>query len=230
MRDGHKSAPDADDRADVGHAATRPAGLYGLKPEVQRALRPLVMGLVARRVSADALTLAAIPVAAIGGICLALAEWAPGLLLAVPFLAALRLVLNLLDGQVARATGTSHPLGELLNEVGDRVADVLFIGGLAFVTAVGPMLGLAAVVAALLASYMGITARAVGAGRQYGGPMSKPGRMLVLAAAAPISFVTASTWPLLVAAVIILVGSLLTLIQRLMASRRAMVPVEGEAA
>ena len=195
-------------------------GLYRTKPAAQRLVEPLVDACIAHGVSADAVTLAAVPVAALGGLCLALSDTVPILLLAVPFLAATRLVLNLIDGQVARRTGTTHPFGEVLNELGDRIADVLFIGGLAFVSVVGPLLGLAAVVAAVLASYVGVVARATGAPRQYGGVMSKPGRMIVLAVAAPLALVLGDGWPLVAGAWTILLGSLVTLAQRLGSTRR----------
>jgi len=195
-------------------------GLYRTKPAAQRLINPLVDVCVARGISADALTIAAVPVAAGGGACLALSDRLPALLLLVPLLAATRLVLNLIDGQVARRTGTSHPWGEVLNELGDRVADVLFIGGLAFVAAIGPFLALSAVVSALLASYAGVTARATGAPRGYGGVMSKPGRMVVLAVAALLAFIVGTSWPLVAGAWVILLGSLVTLAQRLSSTRR----------
>jgi CDP-diacylglycerol---glycerol-3-phosphate 3-phosphatidyltransferase len=198
-----------------------PAGLYRVKPTAQRMLLPLVGALAARGVRADVLTLAAVPTAALGGLCLALSDEWPALLLLVPALAGLRLVLNLLDGQVARRTATTHPLGELANELGDRVADVLFIGGLAFVAAVGPLLALAGAIAAILASYVGVTARAIGVPRQYGGLMSKPGRMIVLALAAPLALALRESWPLLLAAWLILGGSLVTMAQRIGATRGA---------
>jgi len=198
-----------------------PAGLYRVKPAAQRLVRPLVDASVKHGLSADALTIAAIPLAALGGLCLALSDSMPVLLLAVPLLAATRLILNLIDGQVARETGTAHPMGELLNELGDRVSDLLFIGGLAFVATVGPTLALAAVVAALLSSYTGVAAKAAGVPRQYGGIMSKPGRMITLSVAAPLAFIVADGWPLLAAAWVILVGALITLVQRLLAARAA---------
>lgn len=203
-------------------------GLYRTKPAAQRLVRPLVDACVDRGISADAVTLAAIPVAALGGACLALSDDVPALLLAVPVLAAIRLVLNLIDGQVARRTGSTHAWGEVLNELGDRIADVLFIGGLAFVSAVDPMLALGAVIAALLASYAGVVARATGAPRQYGGVMSKPGRMIVLAVAAPLAFITADSWPLVLGAWLILLGSLVTLGQRLRSTRRWLSQADGE--
>jgi phosphatidylglycerophosphate synthase len=76
---------------------------------------------------------------ALGGLCRALADSFVALLLAVPFLAVLRLIMNLVDGQMARRTGTTHPMGEVLNEVGDHLSDILFVGGLAFVAAVAPL-------------------------------------------------------------------------------------------
>jgi CDP-diacylglycerol--glycerol-3-phosphate 3-phosphatidyltransferase len=194
-------------------------GLYGLKPASQRLVRPLEDLLVARGASPDAITGAAIVTAAAGGACLALAGQAPGLLLIVPVLAAVRLVLNILDGTVARRTGRSRPVGELWNELGDRAADVLFIGGLAFNPSVEPRLVLGAVIAALLASYAGITARAAGGRRQYGGIMSKPGRMIVLAVAAPVAYVAGDGRVLAGAAGLILIGSLLTLVQRIVTAR-----------
>ncbi len=194
-------------------------GLYGLKPASQRLVRPFEDLLVARGVSPDSITAAATVVSAVGGICLGLAGQAPALLLAVPLLAAARLVLNILDGSVARRTGRARPIGELWNELGDRFADVLFIGGLAFHPAVEPRLALAAVIAAVLASYAGITARAAGGRRQYGGIMSKPGRMIVLAVAAPTAYITGDGRVLAAAAGLILIGSVATLVQRVAAAR-----------
>jgi phosphatidylglycerophosphate synthase len=195
-------------------------GLYRSKPAAQRIVRPLEDALVARRVHPDVLTALAVGAAALGGAALALAAEAPGLLLAVPLLAGVRLVLNLLDGMVARRTGQARPIGEVWNELGDRAADVFFIGGLAFHPAVEPRIALAAVVAAVLASYAGVATKAAGGTRQYGGILSKPGRMIVLAVAAPLAFVTADGRWLAVAAALILVGALVTLAQRIAAARR----------
>jgi CDP-diacylglycerol---glycerol-3-phosphate 3-phosphatidyltransferase len=202
----------------TGAPPSAPGGWYRMKPAFQGLLRPVVTRLVARGISADLLTALAVPIAALGGVCLALSDRAPLMLIGVPILAALRLVLNLLDGQVARATGTVHPMGEVANELGDRVADVLFLGGLAFVAAVGPLAAGAAVTAALLASFTGLAARAAGAPRQYGGIMSKPARMIVLAVAAPAAWIAGSGRPLAAAAWLIALGGVVTVVQRLRAT------------
>lgn len=196
------------------------AGLYRLKPASQRLVRPLEDLLVARRVPPDAITAAALPIGLAGGLCLALSDEAPELLLLVPVLAAARLVANLLDGLVARRTGAARPMGEMWNELADRLADILFLGGLAFTPAVEPRLALAAVIAAILASYVGITAKAAGARRQYGGVMSKPGRMVVVAVGAVLAFGTGDTRWLTAVAAIVLIGGLATLLTRWRATRR----------
>jgi phosphatidylglycerophosphate synthase len=201
-------------------------GLYGLKPAFTHWLGPIVDRLVARRVSPDLISALAVIVAALGGACLALAPWATYLFLAVPFLAALRLVLNILDGAVARQTEVARPMGELWNELGDRVADILFIGGLAFHPAVDTRLVLAAVSAALLASYAGVAARAAGGARQYTGIMSKPGRMVVLALAAPLAWLTLDTRWLDAGLAMIAIGAVITLGQRVYAARRELAGAE----
>ena len=106
-------------------------------------------------------------------------------------------------------------MGEVWNEVGDRLGDIVFIGALALVPAVGPALGLAAAIAAVLASYAGLATRAAGGRRLYGGVLSKPGRMIVLAVAAPLAFLAGDPRILAVAAAILLVGGVVTLLQRL---------------
>jgi len=46
----------------------------------------------------------------------------------------LRLLANMLDGMVALETGKDSPVGELFNEVPDRVSDVATLVGLGFVS------------------------------------------------------------------------------------------------
>ncbi len=194
-------------------------GLYVIKPAAQRVVRPLEDLCVNRGVHPDVLTAAAVAVAAAGGVCIAVSPTVPILLWAVPVLAIVRIVLNLLDGMVARRTGLARPIGAVWNELGDRAADVLFIGGLAWVPAVDPRLALGAVISALLASYAGVAAKAAGGTRQFVGPMSKPGRMGTLSVGSILAVFLGDEW-LAVAAAVILVGALLTLLQRVLAARR----------
>ena len=193
--------------------------LYGVKPALLAGLEPILGRLERSGVSPDALTLAAVPVGAIGGLAVLASPGAPGLLLLVPVAAATRLVLNLLDGGLARRTGRIHARGELFNEVGDRLADVLMLAPVALVPgSIGAAVWLG-VVLAVLASFVSVATRAAGGTRSYRGLLSKPGRMILLSAFAIVVAVGGpGLWapfgPLLVA------GTLATLVERLVGAVR----------
>jgi CDP-diacylglycerol--glycerol-3-phosphate 3-phosphatidyltransferase len=155
--------------------------LYATKEAFNARLVPVVDSLAAAGVTPDQVSLAALPVAVVGGLCLLASPHVPLLLLVVPVLALLRLLMNLIDGSMARRTGAIHPRGELYNEVGDRVADVAFLAPVAFIPGAWRELVLLGVLGAVLASYVGITSRAAGGERIYRGVLSKPGRMALLA-------------------------------------------------
>ncbi|HEX7471902.1 MAG TPA: hypothetical protein VF323_02370 [Candidatus Limnocylindrales bacterium] len=187
--------------------------LYRLKPAFLRVVEPLVELCVRRRIRPDTLTLLALPVSLAGAAAIWASQSVPALLLLVPLAAALRLVLNLLDGAVARRTGASHPRGELYNEVGDRIGDALLLGAPALLPGVEGRTVLLGVILGILASYVGITVRAAGGSRLYHGILAKPGRMVLLAVAAPVSLATGPVaWNGY--AIVLVVGTALTLAAR----------------
>lgn len=193
--------------------------LYASKGAINARLMPVVRRLAAAGVSADALTLAALPVAMLGGLCLLLSATQPALLVAVPIAAALRLLLNLLDGNLARTTGRTHARGELYNEVGDRLADICLLAPVAFLPGAQPETVLLGVLVSVLASYVGVVVRAAGGERIYRGILSKPGRMVLLSVfAVGVLIVGPGAWwafgPLLLA------GATLTLVERLFIALR----------
>jgi CDP-diacylglycerol--glycerol-3-phosphate 3-phosphatidyltransferase len=188
--------------------------LYASKGAINARLAPLAGRLIGAGVSADAVTLAALPVAVAGAVCLLLSPGAPALLAIVPVLCALRLLLNLLDGQIARRTGAAHPRGELYNEIGDRLADILFLTPVAFLPGAQPETVLLGVLTSVVASYAGITARGAGGERIYRGILSKPGRMALLSAFC-IAVLIGGPGAWWAFGPLLLVGAGLTLIERL---------------
>lgn len=96
----------------------------------------------------------------------------------------LRLWLNMLDGMVALASGKASRRGEIVNELPDRVSDVLIFVGVAHSGLCHPLLSYWAAVFALFTAYVGTLGQAAGANRQFGGVMSKPWRMVALHAGA----------------------------------------------
>jgi phosphatidylglycerophosphate synthase len=188
--------------------------LYRSKNAIVRGLDPVVVRLERLGVTPDAVTLAAIPVGCVAGALLLISATAPVALLGVPVLAALRLILNLLDGALARRTGLMHPRGELYNELGDRLADVAFLAPVAFLPGADRTTVLLGVAGAIFASFAGVVPRAAGGERIYRGILSKPGRMILLAVFAVAVFVVGpEAWGLF--GPLLLVGTILTAVERI---------------
>jgi archaetidylinositol phosphate synthase len=142
------------------------------------------------------LSFVAIGLAALAAALSALVRWTtPLLFLPVGLLIFFAGVFDVLDGAVARKTGTASVRGDFLDHVLDRYADLLILLGLAVSTFAYPTLALLALVSLLLTSYMGTQAQAVGAGRVYGGLLTRADRLLILAAAALLEFDLSLPWP-----------------------------------
>jgi CDP-diacylglycerol--glycerol-3-phosphate 3-phosphatidyltransferase len=126
-----------------------------------------------------AITSAGIVFGAGAGAALALLRPGPVAGLTVAALLAVRLGCANLDGGVARDGDRATPFGSVLNEAGDRAAELAALAGcLAF----GPAaLVLAAALAATLPSWVALAGAAAGFPRIQGGPVGKTERCLLLA-------------------------------------------------
>ncbi len=105
------------------------------------------------------------------------------LLIVAALAAPLRLLMNMLDGMVAVEGGRQTPVGDLFNEVPDRVADVLLLAGAGYAIASvhgGLTVGWVAAVLALLTAYVRSLGAAQGLSNHFEGPMAKPRRMWLL--------------------------------------------------
>lgn len=178
-----------------------------------------------REIHPDTISYASIVAGAAAAVCFWQAGETPWLLVPAVALSTLRLWFNMLDGMVALATGQTSSRGEVLNDLPDRVSDLLIFVGVAHSTLAQPLLAYWATIFALLVAYVGTLGQAVGARRQFGGTMSKPWRMAVLSAAAFVVLATGNAplpapiptgWSILDGAlVVVILGSLQTLWIRL---------------
>lgn len=128
----------------------------------------------------DAISYASIVAALVAAICFGQADKQPWLLIVAPLFCYLRLWLNMLDGMVAVAAGKASARGEILNDLPDRISDVIIFAGVAHSGLMNPMLGYWAAIFALLTAYVGISGQAIGGQREFGGWMSKPWRMVAV--------------------------------------------------
>jgi phosphatidylglycerophosphate synthase len=160
---------------------------------------------------------------------LALTHW-PGLthwpFLTAAILMQLRLLANMLDGMVALRIGTGSPVGDLYNEVPDRVSDTAIFIGAGYATGSRPELGYLAACVALFVAYVRAQGKAAGAPQEFCGPMAKPQRMFVLTMAALYaglaptewqSFLAGDGWPgpVSLGLLLVIVGGVFTAVRRL---------------
>jgi CDP-diacylglycerol--glycerol-3-phosphate 3-phosphatidyltransferase len=182
-------------------------GLYSFKHWYADRLAPVRKALVAANVPPAAVTLAGIIFGAGAGAALALLRPGPTAGAAVAVLLAARLACANLDGGVARCAGRATPFGSVLNEVGDRAADLAALAGcLAFAPAA---LVLTAALAATLPSWVALAGAAAGLDRIQGGPVGKTERCLLLVLLAAVGFPVLFLW-------VLAAGSALTALVRLL--------------
>ncbi len=152
--------------------------IYGLKPKFQGLLRPLVNWLAKIGVSANQVTLAALVLSIAVGASIA---WTHGgrWLLLLPAVLFVRMALNAMDGMLAREHNQKTPLGAILNELGDVIADIGLYLPLAVVPGFEPRLVVAVVMLSLLTEMTGVIGVQIGASRRYDGPFGKSDRASV---------------------------------------------------
>jgi CDP-diacylglycerol--glycerol-3-phosphate 3-phosphatidyltransferase len=201
-------------------------GLYAAKPWFTRQLNRIVTAAVARGWSPDAFTIAGVAFAALAAVGILVGLWPIVLIGLLGRLAGANL-----DGAVARARGVARPFGFVINELGDRVGDILPLAALAFLsfTTGSPIaltLALVAVTAASWPTFISLAIAGAGAQRMNGGPFGKTERALVVF----LSAVALSVFPIVVTlsvtSLIIIVGSTVTAITRVVAGARVLTRVE----
>ena len=123
-------------------------------------------------------------VSILAALAAALCFWKSGrnawLLVIAPLFCYLRLWFNMLDGMVAVATGKASARGEIVNDLPDRISDVIIFVGVAHSDLMNPFIGYWAAIFALLTAYVGLFGQAIGGRREFSGIMSKPWRMVAL--------------------------------------------------
>jgi archaetidylinositol phosphate synthase len=84
------------------------------------------------------------------------------------------------DGFVARKKNISSRSGDMLDHTFDRYSDIALITGFSFSIFGNVYLGLLALGAVLMTSYMGTQAQALGLKRNYGGLLGRADRLVIM--------------------------------------------------
>ena len=161
--------------ADYHPASRRPiAELF------RQTANPAVRFCVRQGIHPNVVSYASIIAAAGAALCFWQAKAAPVLLIPGVLFCYVRLWFNMLDGMVALASGKASRSGEIVNELPDRISDVVIFVGVAHSGLCHVLGGYWVAIFALLTAYVGTLGQAVGVQREFSGLMAKPWRMVVL--------------------------------------------------
>ncbi|MFZ4576106.1 MAG: CDP-alcohol phosphatidyltransferase family protein [Phycisphaerales bacterium] len=144
-------------------------------------------------VSPNAISAAGMVAGLGAGVCLALtssvvadrAAWIAG-----AALIQLRLLANMMDGMVAERAGKTSKIGELFNEIPDRVSDSATLIGFGFAMGSSPMAGVVGALLAALTAYVRAVGKGAGVPGAFCGPMAKQQRMALVTMTAVFFAVT----------------------------------------
>ena len=150
--------------------------IYDLKPKFQNLLRPLVIKLEQRGVTANQVTLTACAISVILGLILTALSCYHWLFILIPIWLFVRMALNAIDGMLAREFNQKSRLGGYLNEITDVVSDAALYLPFAFVhpfdsLQIGLIIWLSA-----LTEFCGVLGQVQGKTRRYDGPLGKSDR------------------------------------------------------
>jgi len=150
-------------------------------------------------VSPNTISIAGIVFCSLAGAAMALTSQTDGFTARLFWLAAaagvlLRGLCNLLDGMVAVGRNITSPVGELYNEVPDRISDVAMLVGPGYAASSTPTMGYLAALVAMFVAYVRAQGRVAGAAQDYGGPMAKPQRMYVVTFTCLFFALTPAAW------------------------------------
>ena len=184
--------------------------------------------LAARNVSPNAISIAGMWACIVAGIALGLTSICDYriLWLVAALGAQLRLTANMLDGMVALKSGRASKVGELYNEIPDRVSDAAVFIGAGFAWGGNVTLGYVATILAIFTAYVRAAGKIAGAPNEFCGPMAKQHRMLVITLICLYSAITPRSWQMIifndwqmgvmtVVLAVIVVGCVITVIRRL---------------
>lgn len=155
--------------------------VYNIKPKFQQLLKPVMEFLHRNKFTPNQVTVLAL----IGSIATGVFVYFDKgwfYLWVVPFYLLVRMALNAIDGMMARAYNLQSPLGEVLNELGDVLADlaIFYPVLLKFGMDRHPNLLAAFIALMIINEFVGVLGKAMGRSRRYDGPMGKSDRALFI--------------------------------------------------
>lgn len=183
-----------------------------------RLIEPVVEWFIRHRVHPNVITTVGTVCACVAGVI-----FASGMISTAGWTLGILAFFDVVDGTVARRTGTSTVFGAFYDSTLDRVADGFLFGGLTFFYASSlehgslPMvvIAMAGLLATLLTSYARARAEGLGIAMKGIGLMERPERIALLAAPQAFFGLALDGWILRVVVTILAVTAVITFVQRI---------------
>jgi CDP-diacylglycerol---glycerol-3-phosphate 3-phosphatidyltransferase len=188
-----------------------------LKNGYLRLMEPIAEFLVRRRVHPNTITVWGTVFMIAGG-----ALYGAGHISIAGWLLGITALTDVLDGMVARRSGTTSVYGAFLDSTLDRVADGATLGGLAFFFAFNPVhhspimvtVCIAGLIGAFLTSYTRARAEALGLDAKVG-MLQRPERVVLLSAPQAFFGLALNGWVLTIIINVLTITAWITVVQRM---------------
>ena len=154
--------------------------VYKLKPKFQQLLNPILMLFRRIGISPNHITVFSVLFSVLIGYILWLAQENSLFYLFVALGLLFRMMLNALDGMMAKKYNLQSKTGEVLNEVGDILSDIaiyfpfIYFEGITLEYVIGFLL------LSVINEFCGLLAKMISGERRYDGPMGKSDRALLV--------------------------------------------------
>ena len=154
--------------------------VYKLKPKFQQLLNPILMLFRRIGISPNHITVFSVFFSVLIGYILWLAQENSLFYLFVALGLLFRMMLNALDGMMAKKYNLQSKTGEVLNEVGDILSDIaiyfpfIYFEGITLEYVIGFLL------LSVINEFCGLLAKIISGERRYDGPMGKSDRALLV--------------------------------------------------
>ena len=169
----------------MGEASYEPTERRPIQSREMKLFQRIASTMVRVGLSANVISVFSVIFGIGAGIAFALTGFAEGSGLRLAWIAGaaliqLRLLANMFDGMVALESGKASPVGELYNEVPDRISDAAIFIGAGYALGSSVELGYLVAVLAVFVAYVRAMGGSAGAKQAFAGPLAKPQRMFLL--------------------------------------------------
>ena len=166
--------------------------VYKLKPKFQKLLQPLLLLLKRIGVSPNHITVFTIIFSIIIGYILFLGIQDRFWFLIVAVGLLLRMMLNALDGMMAKQFNLQSKLGEILNEIGDVISDIAIYFPFIYFESIKSEYVIIFIFLSIINEFCGVLAKLISGTRRYDGPMGKSDRAFLVGVICIIIYFTDS--------------------------------------